>query len=566
MRVAHATVIPLVLGLLVLSVSPVAADDEVVLAVDTGVNPGEIRLDWTGGGPGFTVYRSGTAPYVAVPANALGTTQSRTWLDTPPAGDLFFYRVVGPCLSPSPEMCDGVDDDCDAVVDNGCGPCQSDADCYAFDQPATCNDASTCQGSRQEGVCDVSQLCVPALVDDDSACAGLPSSDCGPYPGIACTADLDQPADQASLCSSSCAADAECDTTGHCDETQNVCLQDFPQGFGCLASSDCSSDFCVDGVCCSSSCTGTCFACDVAGNDGTCTPVPDGQDPDFECGSLSCVGYYWGFSGDTCYRKADVSSSQATCGGDGACRSTVEECTAQATQGSATLTCDSLCQDPAPGTCTGTTAGSCTNVNPGTQTCGLGACQVTTQRCSNGAPVTCTPGTPTTETCNNIDDNCDGTVDNGSFGDGWEANDSCAAFKTLPTVGSDQTLTQNTLTIYPSGDTDYFRINATETDGTCACCDFFCTDEDYTLRITLTVPTGAGSYQLCTATDCASVATNCVNIPAGGSNSISYFLDGACGAGNDSYTVYVRISPGNAPGYECAPYTLSYFFDALVCH
>ena len=51
----------------------------------------------------------------------------------------------------------------------------------------------------------------------------------------------------------------------------------------------------------------------------------------------------------------------------------------------------------------------------GTTTCGVGACQRTVNNCVNGAPVTCTPGTPApAETCGNgIDDNCDGAVDNG---------------------------------------------------------------------------------------------------------------------------------------------------------
>ncbi|HET9482283.1 MAG TPA: hypothetical protein VFP98_11055, partial [Candidatus Polarisedimenticolia bacterium] len=361
------------------------ADDEVFLEVSLGPAPGEIRLDWTGGGPGFRVYRSDTAPHVVAAPNELGSTQSGTWLDTPPAGDLFYYRVVGPCLTPSAEFCDGVDDDCDGVVDNGCGPCQSDSDCSAFDLPASCTDASACQGSRQVGVCDASRQCVAAFVDDDSGCAGLPSSDCGPYPGINCTSSSSQPGNQASLCPTSCADDAECDTAGHCDETQSLCLPDFPPGFGCVAPDDCDSSLCVDGVCCTSACAGTCSTCDLGGAQGTCSAIPDGEDPDAECGGVSCVGYYWGYSGDACYRKADVSGGQAACGGDAACRTAAEECAAQSAQGAVASTCDSLCQDPTAGTCTGTTPGTCTNVNPGTQTCGLGACLRSSALCVNGA-------------------------------------------------------------------------------------------------------------------------------------------------------------------------------------
>lgn len=46
--------------------------------------------------------------------------------------------------------------------------------------------------------------------------------------------------------------------------------------------------------------------------------------------------------------------------------------------------------------------------------CGNGPCKVTTKACVSGIPQTCTPnaGAIRTETCNSIDDNCDGTVDN----------------------------------------------------------------------------------------------------------------------------------------------------------
>ena len=63
------------------------------------------------------------------------------------------------------------------------------------------------------------------------------------------------------------------------------------------------------------------------GTTGTCTSVPDGDDPDAECDGVSCVGYLWGWVGDTCYQKLDVSTGAATCGGDDACRSQAEECT-----------------------------------------------------------------------------------------------------------------------------------------------------------------------------------------------------------------------------------------------
>ena len=45
-----------------------------------------------------------------------------------------------------------------------------------------------------------------------------------------------------------------------------------PMGQACGCHEECTSGFCVDGVCCSSACSGPCLACNVAGSMGQCTP------------------------------------------------------------------------------------------------------------------------------------------------------------------------------------------------------------------------------------------------------------------------------------------------------
>ncbi len=56
-------------------------------------------------------------------------------------------------------------------------------------------------------------------------------------------------------------------------------------------------------------------------------------------------------------------------------------------------------------------------------TCGVGACaSVGWAQCENGFFTdTCVPGAPSTETCNGVDDNCDGTVDNATVPTGTPA-------------------------------------------------------------------------------------------------------------------------------------------------
>jgi hypothetical protein len=49
----------------------------------------------------------------------------------------------------------------------------------------------------------------------------------------------------------------------------------------------------------------------------------------------------------------------------------------------------------------------------GSTTCGVGACTRTVQNCVAGATQTCTPGAPGTEVCDGADNNCNGLVDDG---------------------------------------------------------------------------------------------------------------------------------------------------------
>ena len=84
-----------------------------------------------------------------------------------------------------------------------------------------------------------------------------------------------------------------CTTNGNCQSglscSSGTCLKSTGQP--CSVNSECATTFCTDGVCCNSSCTGLCQACDLPGNFGACTPIPAGQDIDNECpGATTCNG------------------------------------------------------------------------------------------------------------------------------------------------------------------------------------------------------------------------------------------------------------------------------------
>ena len=78
-----------------------------------------------------------------------------------------------------------------------------------------------------------------------------------------------------------------CGTGSTCQD--GVCRKS--NGSTCIVGTECISNSCSDGVCCNSSCSGTCQKCSLSGSVGTCTYISNGEDPDDECsGTNSCNG------------------------------------------------------------------------------------------------------------------------------------------------------------------------------------------------------------------------------------------------------------------------------------
>lgn len=131
-------------------------------------------------------------------------------------------------------------------------------------------------------------------------------------------------------------------------------------GSTCGRADQCQSGNCVDWRCCDSACDGVCERCDVAGLDGQCSFVPQGEDPDQDClGS--------GQAGDTC---------AGTCDGQGSCEmpNSTTEC--------GTPTCSLGAQTE--WVCAG--SGTC---EPLEQDCGAFACGATACNTSCSSEVDC---------------------------------------------------------------------------------------------------------------------------------------------------------------------------------
>jgi len=144
--------LPPILLFLIAPQSTAAAFDGMTLTLVRGPVSGGVTLDWTGGQPTFSVYRSTNKSTVLEPGNVIGTTDVRTFGDTPPPGSIFFYEIVSPCVYNPPEICNGIDDDCNGAVD---GP-GSETSCNLPNAVAQCASGSCAVASCSSlwGNCD----------------------------------------------------------------------------------------------------------------------------------------------------------------------------------------------------------------------------------------------------------------------------------------------------------------------------------------------------------------------------------------------------------------------------
>jgi hypothetical protein len=150
--------------------------------------------------------------------------------------------------------------------------------------------------------------CVDGVCCAAAACTGTCMA-CN-VPGAEGTCTLSRPGTEVA---GSCATGKACDGSGGCKNRN---------GQACTSAGTCASGFCADGVCCDGACTGTCVACNLKGQEGTCSPHPSGSDPGSECGK-------------------GVGVCKSTCDGAGSCGYPSET-----TKCDTCLTCDGF------GTCT----------------------------------------------------------------------------------------------------------------------------------------------------------------------------------------------------------------------
>ncbi len=398
--------------------------------------------------------------------------------------------------NPAAEVCDGVDNDCDGTADNGTGmqcargtsrDCGADEGACEFGTEL-CSD--TCQWSGQ---------CIGGTVADEETCDGI-DNDC----------------------------DGVVDGTGNTQLSRN-----------CATACGSGTELCVGGqwLNCTAPTPGI-EACDGIDNDCDGT-IDNGANMQCARGDSRVCGT------DTGECQTGTELCDNTCHWTGNCLGEITPAPAE------------LCNaDDKDEDCDGSVNEGCGCSNGQTMTC----CGGTIVTCTGGTWPSC-PATPV-ETCDGVDNNCDGLIDNGLALDIDEPNNTCAQAR-LSTMQENEVLSF-TRTIYKadlSEDVDYFQIELREIS------DWMCIldpdlNECYSYYFTVTDPLGLNvefdviAIDLA-ATDhvaqCTSATYSSMFHSTSGELLLNY--NGECGV-DDDWRFYIKVR-ANTSGVSCRTYTLT---------
>lgn len=296
-------------------------------------------------------------------------------------------QVQNPGLLESPGFCNGINDDCDNQTDEGCS-CVDDETLACGISTGACNPGvQICENGSFRAACEGTFVGPEAEtcngVDDN--CDGIVDNIGGRVPGAPCTG------------------------VGGCGEIPGV--------YECVSGGGVVFDF----LGCSTMPGGSANRAIVE----QCNGVDDDCDGRIDYGPG--VAGSWPGAGAvnlSCSLPGICDAGVTRCGTTAQTEcSSIDRATGGVLEGPGAL-CDGLDNN-----CSGAADEGCACVNGVSRSCGEseGACTEGSQACSGGVWGDCVGDTgPTTETCNGVDDDCDGSVDNGfGVGDACRGRGEC---------------------------------------------------------------------------------------------------------------------------------------------